>query len=341
VQSAREAARRAQCVNNLKQIGLALANYESTNTSYPLAYQQRGIDTVNISDSGWGCWSPQALLFPYIEAGTIANSMNFSVAAASNLDGGVQATAATARINSFLCPSSHLPTGGYGYDVPGVRDQFPGNNYFASVGPSLTPWTSANPRGIFGIASNGSPSSRSIADISDGTSNTIAFGEWRMGDFDINKFTLSDSVNLMKSTSGGMGGWNDSNSSMPNASANAGMTGFQTFLQECAGAAPTSTGNWKTNKSHVGSSWIQGMLGYALGTTLLPPNSQYPNCQLIPWGGDFDGPGMNNLGSFHPGGANVAMTDGSVRFLKSTTSMQIIWAIGSRAGGEVVSSDAF
>ena len=84
------------------------------------------------------------------------------------------------------------------------------------------------------------------------------------------------------------------------------------------------------------------MFGHTLGTTLLPPNSAYYNCNMEAWGGDFDAPGMYNLSSFHPGGANAAFADGSVRFIKSSTSMNIIWYIGSKAGnGEVVSSDSY
>src|SRR6266581_5104600 len=72
VQAAREAARRAQCINNMKQLGLALANYESANQAYPLAYGQRAVwdpDNSNgtYGDSGWGNWSPHALLLNFLE----------------------------------------------------------------------------------------------------------------------------------------------------------------------------------------------------------------------------------------------------------------------------------
>jgi prepilin-type processing-associated H-X9-DG protein len=84
------------------------------------------------------------------------------------------------------------------------------------------------------------------------------------------------------------------------------------------------------------------MFGYTLGNLLLPPNPNYPNCRGCSWYGDWDcDPAIHGLSSFHPGGANVGFADGSVRFVKSSTAMQIIWALGTRAGGEVVSSDAY
>jgi len=342
VQAAREAARRAQCTNNMKQLGLALANYESSNSSYPLAYGQRAIwdaDNSNgtYGDSGWGNWSPQAQLLAYMEQGPVYNAINFSISSADNCDNGAQATADLSRINSFLCPSSQLPVGGYG-DVPSwLTDRYPGNNYFASVGPTVCPWTSSNPPGIFATHTPGTNGSRGIRDIIDGTSNTIAFGEWRMGDFDTAKLSLTDGVNI-KSFSGstGFGGWNSPQSSMP-----AGSADFQAFLTQCAGAAPSSVGSWRTNKSSMGKTWSIGMLGTALGTTMTAPNSPYPNCQMEPWGGDMDAPGMWNLSSGHPGGANVSFADGSVRFLKSSTNVVTIWSLGSRAGGEVLSSDSY
>jgi prepilin-type processing-associated H-X9-DG protein len=129
-------------------------------------------------------------------------------------------------------------------------------------------------------------------------------------------------------------------SSMPAA----GMDAFTAFLNTCQGAAPGSilgNQNWKNNKSNLGREWAQGQFGHSLGTTLLPPNSPYYNCNMEPWGGDFDNQSMINMSSYHPGGANVAFADGSVRFIKSSTAWPVIWGLGSKAGGEVLSADSY
>jgi prepilin-type N-terminal cleavage/methylation domain-containing protein/prepilin-type processing-associated H-X9-DG protein len=344
VQAAREAARRSQCTNNIKQLGLALANYESAHGAYPMAYGQRAIwDPQNSSgtagDSGWGNYSVHALVLPFMEQTQIYNALNFNISASSNCDNGVNATAGLTRISSFLCPSSTLPIGGddnWG-GVSWLNNTVPGNNYFASVGASACPWASSQPPGIFmTVPPSTGNGARRISDIQDGTSNTIAFGEWKMGDFNVNKFSIQDSINLLTYTVGQFGGWNSQFSTLP-----IGYADFQVFLQQCAGAAQGSLGNWRANKSHMGREWLTGMFGYTLGNTLMPPNPPYPNCQLIPWGGEFDGPGMYTMSSYHPGGANMAMADGSVHFLKNTTARQLMWQLGSRAGGEVVSSDSY
>ncbi len=83
------------------------------------------------------------------------------------------------------------------------------------------------------------------------------------------------------------------------------------------------------------------MFGYSLGNTLLAPNPNIPNCRTCSWNGDLDCPGMYGMSSFHPGGANIAMADGSVRYLKSSTAMNIVWGLGSKAGGEIISSDQY
>ena len=75
-----------------------------------------------------------------------------------------------------------------------------------------------------------------------------------------------------------------------------------------------------------------------MGNVLLAPNPTYPNCAVF---NAIDTPIMCTLSSFHPGGANVVLCDGSVRFLKNSTNLQTIWALGSRNQGEVISSDSY
>jgi prepilin-type processing-associated H-X9-DG protein len=83
------------------------------------------------------------------------------------------------------------------------------------------------------------------------------------------------------------------------------------------------------------------MYGWTMGNTLLPPNPRFPNCRTCTWQGDLDCPGMYGMSSFHAGGGNILMADGSVRFLKSTVQPVIVWSLGTRDGGEIVSSDQY
>jgi len=344
VQSAREAARRAQCTNNLKQIGLALANYEQATQAYPQAYAQNAVGFaygyMSTQSSGWGACSPQALMLPYMEQTPAYNAINWSITLTDNIDGGIQGTAIAMKINSFLCPSSGLPQGTFSSN----QGNFPGNNYWGSVGPCVIPWQGANPPGIFRIVAKGFQGGFGVRDIQDGTSNTIAFGEWKIGDFNCAKLSLQDAINIRRnsfpSSSGGkaFGSWsNGTSSSMPSA----GLPTFMAFLNACQAKAPSTLKSWEDNKSFIGREWATGMFGHTLGTTLLPPNPAYYNCNMESWGGDFDAPGMYNLSSFHPGGANVAFADGHVQFVKSSTSMQIMWSLGTKANNDVISADAY
>jgi prepilin-type processing-associated H-X9-DG protein len=119
---------------------------------------------------------------------------------------------------------------------------------------------------------------------------------------------------------------------------------FLQWINICAGLAPasiTQTPGWEYNMSYLGRDWNQGMFGWTLGNTLLAPNPPYPNCRMCSWDGDWDCPGMYGLSSWHPGGGNIAFADGSVRFLKSSTALQAVWALGSRANNDVVSADQY
>ncbi|MBX6315592.1 MAG: DUF1559 domain-containing protein [Isosphaeraceae bacterium] len=345
VQAAREAARRSQCVNNLKQLGLAIHNYEQTNQCFPLSCNAGCIGSScnppNNVGGAWGSWSPHALLLPYLEQNALYQAANFSFITQGTQDfstyGNVlfNSTVVRTRIQSFLCPSSPLPQGNFAttWGVP-----TPGNSYFGSVGSSWGfsgTWTNA-PNGIFRYRGN----PVAVRDVTDGTSNTVAFGEWRIGDGDNSKFSIQDIVNVGSGTNLGGG-----NADTPNANMPVGAAALPAYVLTCkntwavSGTAPG--GSQAIQRSTIGDLWAPGYFSHTLGNLLLPPNPPTPNCLSCGGCGDNDGPGIFSLSSYHPGGANICMADGSVRFLKNSTALQTVWALGSRAGGETISSDSY
>jgi prepilin-type N-terminal cleavage/methylation domain-containing protein/prepilin-type processing-associated H-X9-DG protein len=340
VQSAREAARRAQCTNNLKQMGLALHNYHTSTNAFPGAYQQRD-DVCRTPNGAWGAWSPHTMMLPYLEQLQVYNSCNFMI---DNRGAGtgenINETALESRLDVFLCPSSSKSTAQGDF---GIRNAL--CNYFGSVGACVqyegfgSPEGGSQPPGLFFLVGSRELKqvelSIGVSDVKDGTANTIAFGEWYTGDNNDCKLSTTDVVNHVR--------WPGGPKTMPN-----GQVNFLKWISLCAAAGPatiaTCDGNsWKRNMSLIGVDWQQGMFDYTLGNTLLAPNPQYPNCRACTWDGDFDCTNgvMLNMSSGHPGGANACMGDGSVHFIKNSTQMTIMWALGSRANGEVLSADSY
>jgi prepilin-type N-terminal cleavage/methylation domain-containing protein/prepilin-type processing-associated H-X9-DG protein len=348
VQSAREAARRAQCTNNMKQLGLALHNYHTGQNCFPLGGFPAPISTnpVCCPYGGWGAWSAQAMLLPYLEQAPLYNSENFTMVMRGDGYGEVINTTATqSRIDAFLCPSSPLPKGSW---YNGVA--WPGNNYFASTGSSIS-WLGNDaklgsytytPNGPFAVggAANG------LRDVLDGSSNTVGFGEWRTGDYNDAQNSIQDVAGI--TAPGTFPNVGDRNMSGQYTSFPAGSPYLTANLQACAQClvannCPTHTGSngGGTQFSFVGRLWAEGIYGHGLGNLIVPPNSPYPYCQFENGDGDMDSGTIIGLTSYHPGGANVCMLDGSVRFLKNSVSYTTIWALGSEAQGEVLSSDSY
>ena len=272
VQAAREAARRAQCVNNLKQIGLALHNYHGVNNCFPpgalLARNGDGSTRRN------GDFSAQARLLSSLEQQALYNAANFQLACINDpLGQAVNSTVTTTRLNAFLCPSNPAP-GWMMADVTAPLSSFvaPGNTYFASLGSSLEfagEQTGGPPNGVFQYVGTTGVGAIGLDGIPDGSSTTIAFGEWKTGDGNVNIVTVATDIvfvgkfppNVMRNT--------------PQMSMPAGAAAFQQWLPICAAALATSRAG---HTASLGMDWAFGEIGYGLGNVLQAPNSKVPNC---------------------------------------------------------------
>jgi prepilin-type N-terminal cleavage/methylation domain-containing protein/prepilin-type processing-associated H-X9-DG protein len=329
VQSAREAARRIQCTNNLKQIGLGLHNYLSATGGFPLGCTIP-FATGYPQGSDVGGWSVQGLLLPYVEQGPLYNAANFSICAyhgPTEYTTLANSTVVNTNLAAFLCPDDGLA---------GTSGAFSFNNcnYFGSTGTTTRPGDTTGSTGLF--ASDGR-TSYSIATVTDGTSNTVAFAEALVGDsIGYTKFRDGVAWTASPPNTGGCGHYYQCHDAWSNQSL------ILKGLQACAQMMSTRTDGANDNK---GFRWAAGGTGYTLFNTIAPPSSpQYPfsGCRTDdgPVGQISDGHFIN-ANSFHPGGCNVLFADGSVRFIKSSISINTWWSLGTKANGEVVSSDSY
>ena len=315
VQAAREAARRSQCTNNLKQLGLAAHNYHDIWKVFP--WRQGGSGNrctgefdpcpsnqfhMRMRGSGFFC------LLPFIEQQALYNLVANRTPPFSPPPWYTSNQAWLTEVPTFRCPSD-------GYRAPAGSLQ--PTNYRMSAGDSLGRMSGGNfSRGMFTLYGN-----RSMADLIDGSSNTIAFSEALIGDGS-DRIGRAVAVNI-------------SMTSPADCLARRGPN--NTVL-------PTADGN------QLGRRWGDGAMMFTGFNTMLPPNS--PSCNPS-GGGDHWASTVVSASSNHPGGVNVCFADGSVRFVSNTidagnsatpfpTSASVIspygvWgALGSIAGGETV-----
>ena len=329
VQAAREAARRSQCVNNLKQLGLAVHNYHDVNMVLPM---QTLYPTASAESYGWSYGWGLGLL-PHLEQTPAYNAFNFSIGIFGNAAGNTfqkgNETVMNLRVAGFLCPSDgakKMPASPYG-----------GTNYVGNYGgPGQLAPTGRNgafsgtiiPNGWYNDANLGPVGFESVGD---GTSNTALFSERLLG--------LVGSPALLASDAD----WKRAIYKATGPVAGSGPAGALDFINACK-ALPNTTTSVRSNAS--GYTWFAGYpwhIAVNAYTHVGTPNSR--SCtNSADQGGwlSFSGPlGSAPPNSNHPGGVNMGMTDGSVRFIKDTVSPQIFWAIGTRKGGEILSADSY
>jgi prepilin-type N-terminal cleavage/methylation domain-containing protein/prepilin-type processing-associated H-X9-DG protein len=322
VQQAREAARRTQCRNNLKQLGLALHNYHSTFNFFPCANYYSAQDSTGYRSSG-----VLTMLLPYFDQAPIYNQLNFNN---RMNDQAPNNTIKNNKIPGLRCPSER--------DYPGTE---PGNNYVFSGGPSLF-MISPNPA----VGIGGPPGTQigfndqigmfnmrraiNFRDVLDGTSNAIAASEALFGDNNANVFsgivngksTLPTDLVRGIAFPAGM-----TNTFAPKAV-------LDSYGVSCiaAVAAPAAA----NHHSSTHREWINGQPGQTIFNTLNNPNSSNPDCHECTNCSWYDSRGVWTARSRHTGGVTVLMGDGAVRFTSDNVDNNIWQGAGGIADGRVL-----
>jgi len=298
VQQARNAARQAQCKSRLKQLGLALHGYHETHRVLPpLTTPAAGSDFV----WDWKGFGPHARLLPFLDQSPLYEKFNFDEWA---LDGDKNNYFGHTRVPVFQCPSDAIPE-----PDPGVNYAFClGTNIgFENNGYTLT---NDDQNGILTITQP-----VRLSDVTDGTSQVIAAGEQISAGTGRRASQLAAYRYAPGSIPAGM------SSAFPTAEQ------IRSWSFGCALSANRS--------NRVGRQWHRGLPGQTGFNTLLPPNSEFPNCSVHCTSScDSNGPGLYAARSHHPGCVHILLMDGSARMVSDTIDLTVWHRLGARNDGE-------
>jgi prepilin-type N-terminal cleavage/methylation domain-containing protein/prepilin-type processing-associated H-X9-DG protein len=320
VQSAREASRRMQCLNNLKQIGIALHNYHDALGCFPFG---KGPDYTAVLPNAalYARWSAHSQILPYLEQTNLSAAIDFRFPPETPDIGepgllylpGYQdpnranATVCRIQLATFLCPSDMSVSGNW----PGQ------NNYVANEGTWLCDLTDGvvnmmapneRPLGVFY-----NKSCVRLASVIDGTSQTAFFSEKIRGQ----GFPNPRSDMFMMSMTNSLD---------------------QTY-QTCQGMSASMAMPLLSNQ---GASWAMGEMVSTTYNHVSTPNTRTcagMDSSMMMGGSMANMPVDIPPSSYHPGGANVLFGDGGVRFLKDSIALPVWRALGTRNAGEIVSND--
>jgi prepilin-type N-terminal cleavage/methylation domain-containing protein/prepilin-type processing-associated H-X9-DG protein len=302
VQKVREAAARMQCSNNLKQLALACHSFEGAEGSFPSGYTQ---DRIPAPSGAFQGHSVFYFILPYIEQDNLFKSMDAD--RPLNNVSNVAGTRAAATVRTYLCPSDpNLSQGSLPFPSTGTQTALYGaTSYKANAGSRPVFATSATNDGMFmatGSAARKAASAPTgtrvrMAEVLDGTSNTLLFGERNHTDRNFDTFTAA--------------GWNSGST----------LAGWSRWYPAGGDAGQGNIFCGAFAPINYLTPWAHGQAG--------APTSQSA------WF-TFQDMRFSAIGSNHSGGANVAFTDGSVRFLTTSTSQSILALLCMRADGQVI-----
>lgn len=302
VQAARESARKMQCKNNLKQIGIALQSYHEAHQVLPfgVGFDDDGPITSlgTLQDRRY---ATHTMLLPYIDQGNVYNRLNFNVAPFSpfvNAGTDVQAQliprfneikngpAAITKIPTFLCPS----------DLDNLQSIWGHNNYRSCNGSS---WSGRNGNGMFGQIS-----SVRFSNVTDGLSNTAMFSERVKGTWNVTQHDLKSDLYDLN------GVWTENQ-----------------FRNACGGLTPQTAPAY-IHDIDSGQTWLAGNMNWTRYNHTLNPNRV--SCKNgFTWDGCVMPPSSRHLG-----GVNVLLGDGAVQFISENIGLNVWQGMGTISGAE-------